>query len=171
MLDYVVQTNPCCERLVLEQIQKAGGEAFLPVVNYEGHIGRKTYQTIEPLFPSYLFVKLNLKRQAWQRILGLRGVKRLLGSPTPIKREVMQELMQRYQSGFIAPPLLALHTNEEIVSFTEGDSVIVVNKSSPFFNHQGVCHISRGERVSVLLNLFGGEVEGVFNRADLAASI
>lgn len=75
---YVVQTQPRKERLAEQNLQNQGFVTFCPNRGRHRKIGRRMVHVIEPFFPNYLFVALNLERQRWRSINGTIGVTRLV---------------------------------------------------------------------------------------------
>lgn len=154
--DYVVQTHPCHEALAHGNLLAAGFASYLPTVLYEGRTGRRReqrYTTMEPLFPGYLFVTFDLASPRWRTINGIRGVRRILSQdsehPTPLAVDTLNELGARYAAGEFV--------RNATYGISAGDAVIV--SSGAFQGHTGVCTVSRGDRIRVLLNLLWGALE------------
>lgn len=82
---YVVNTNPRCEELVSTLLKKEDIEVFLPRLN-------NNPQKSEPLFPGYLFIKLNSHHPDWSKINYLQGVRKLIsfgGRPVPVAKKIV----------------------------------------------------------------------------------
>jgi transcription antitermination factor NusG len=104
---------------------------------------------VEPLFPSYVFVRMSLDPDPWYAVKWTPGVKRIVGvgeTPTPVPSEAMQLLLDRCGGGDIIQWRLRLQ---------EGDPVRVI--CGPFAGLEGILDrpTSGGERVRVLLHLLG----------------
>lgn len=69
---FAINTNPRSEDMVSSLLSQAGFEVFLPKIKNS----RKN--KVDPLFPGYLFVRLNLQVQNWVRIKYLHGVRKIL---------------------------------------------------------------------------------------------
>lgn len=154
--DYVIQTQPCFEAIAKGNLEAKGFEVYLPTVIEEIRHGRgqmKRSSVMVPLFPGYVFVRMDLAESGWRRIASVRGVKRLLGRdsehPTALPENALHELRERFLAGEFVR-LVQVHT------INAGDSVNVIHGA--FEGHRGVCLMSRGERVRVLLDLLGGAV-------------
>lgn len=155
--DYVVQTLPCFEAVAKANLEARGFGVYLPTVIEEIRTGRmreKRATVMAPLFPRYLFVRLDLGDSAWRQIASVRGVQRILGNdperPSPMPDGALGELQARYAAGEFVK-------RERSFTVSAGD-VIMVNEGV-FQGHSGVCTASRGERVKVLLSLLSGAVE------------
>lgn len=70
---FAVRTQPRKERLALEHLARQNFEAFCPMWRGAHHKGRNLRQRLAPLFPSYVFVALDLERQRWRSINGTIG--------------------------------------------------------------------------------------------------
>jgi transcription elongation factor/antiterminator RfaH len=57
---YVVETKPRQESLVDRRFRQAGIEVFLPLLRVRRRIGTKRLWVREPLFPGYLFCRIDL---------------------------------------------------------------------------------------------------------------
>lgn len=155
--DYVVQTLPCSEVLARGNLEAKGFEVYLPTVVEEIRTGRmreKRSTIIQPLFPGYLFVRLDVALQRWREVASARGVKRVLGRdsehPTALRDGTLAELKARFEAGEFVRRVATYR-------ISAGDSVTV--SSGVFEGHTGVCTMSRGERIKVLLSLLSGAVE------------
>lgn len=84
---YVVHTQPRAEGQAVRHLEMQGYRVFCPRYRRTIRHARKTKSVFAPLFPSYLFVHLNILRDQWRSINGTRGVVHLLmqgGAPQPI---------------------------------------------------------------------------------------
>jgi transcriptional antiterminator RfaH len=104
---------------------------------------------VEPLFPSYLFVRMTLDPHPWYTVKWTPGVKRIVSTgevPTPVPVEVIGMLRERCGD----EGLMSWHP-----SMRPGAHVQVVY--GPFAGLQGILErpAGRGERVRVLLELMG----------------
>lgn len=155
--DYVVQTHPCAEVLAKANLEARGFEVYLPTVIEEIRTGRlreKRTTVMAPLFPRYLFVKLDLAIAAWRAIALVRGVQRVIGydaeHPTALPEGALAELRDRYAAGEFVRRVATY-------AVSAGDSVTVTE--GVLRGHSGVCTVSRGERVKVLFSRLSGAVE------------
>lgn len=149
---YVVQTKPCCEAMAHDSIQAMGFDAYLPTVRVEVRTRQKRFTVLEPLFPSYLFVSLDLGAEPWRKVASAKGVQRILGAdgehPTAVPDGALEQLKARFAAGEFIRGVQAPRVDVD-------DEVVI--ESGPFEGQIGKCIESRGERVKILLNLLGGE--------------
>ena len=85
---YVVSTKPNHEKQAEQNIGRSGVECFLPLLQEQKIIRRKARAVVSPLFPGYLFVRINLLQH--HRVVNYsRGVRKIVefGS-RPIEVEV-----------------------------------------------------------------------------------
>lgn len=76
---YLVHTRPQQERIALENIERQGYGAFLPLMSScKRRYGGRLVTAIEPMFPRYLFVRLNTTTDNWRPIHSTLGVSRLV---------------------------------------------------------------------------------------------
>jgi transcriptional antiterminator RfaH len=147
---YAVQTKPRSEERVIHRLRDQRGLAvFLPRLEIVRKRRSHRVTVVEPLFPSYLFVRMNLEPDPWYTVKWAPGVRRIVGTgetPTPVPPDAMQLLMARCGDGEV------IHWRS---GMQEGDRVRVVY--GPFAGLEGILErpTSRGERVRVLLRLLG----------------
>jgi transcription antitermination factor NusG len=115
---------------------------------------------IKPLFPNYLFAKLDLGRH-YYKVKWTRGVNRILGvgsEPIPVSEIVIQMLKDRMGDD---------DTVKLLEDFQEGDLIQIT--SGTFKDFVGVFQrrLSSGERVRILLNFIGVEVPVQISRWQL----
>ena len=120
--------------------------------------GRKSVRVVRPLFPRYLFVRLNLAAEGWRSIRSTIGVTDIVcfgDQPAPLPSGVIEALQsQEVVGGFIQ--------FADQNSFKPGDSVVVLK--GPFARQLGRCDgASDNERVAILLDLLGRKVRVVLD--------
>jgi len=148
---YVIQTKPTKEHRVDAHLSSQEITVFLPMLETFHYVKGKMIPRIKPLFPSYLFAKLDI-RAAYYRVRWTRGVHKILGigsEPTPISETVIQTLRQR--------------TGENNVVRLDDDlekGSLVQFTSGPFKDLMGIFDrkMSAGGRVRILLSLIGVDV-------------
>ena len=144
---YVVQAHPLKERFVRDRITDLGREAFLPLVSERRPGARKS--RLNPLFPGYLFARLDPGDGDLASVRWLVGVRRVLGDrdrPRPLDEGVVDALRQRTdRSGRV----------RFSTQLRKGDRVRILD--GPFAGFIGVlervAHDPQ-QRVCVLLDLF-----------------
>ncbi len=72
---FVVFTKPKQEKLAAEHLQRQGYYCFLPFAKNPNKIRvRRVITVIEPLFPRYLFIKVDVQRQSIAPVRSTQGV-------------------------------------------------------------------------------------------------
>jgi transcriptional antiterminator RfaH len=148
---FVIQTKPCNEYRVENNLIRQGIETFLPRLGVfqDGH--GKIVQKIKPLFPNYLFARFDI-RLHYYKVKWTRGVHRILGNgvePIPISEKVIHTVKARMGENNLVKLDDGLEEGN-IIQFTSG----------PFKDLMGVFDkgMSDGRRVRVLLSLIGVDV-------------
>jgi len=148
---YVIQTKPVGEHRVQIHLINQGIEVFLPFLKAYEYRSGKMVPRIKPLFPNYLFARLDLQYH-YYKVKWTRGVSKILGigdGPIPISEIVVQTIKNRMNKD----NLIALEGE-----WQEGDIVQIT--SGPFRELEGVFQkrMSDQSRVKILLSLIGRDV-------------
>ena len=157
---FVIHTKPRDEYRVKNHFEGMEIETLLPLCeNFQYSHGRMS-RVINPLFPNYLFARLDLDRH-YYKVKWTRGVNRILGAanePIPISEPVIQMLRDRMGDD---------DTVKLLENLQEGDLVQIT--SGPLKDLIGVFQrrSSSGERVKILLNLIGVDVPVQISRWQL----
>ena len=157
---YVIQTKPGNEDRVKGNLVNQEIEAFLPLMGTYQYRSGKMIQRIRPLFPSYLFARLDLGVH-FSRVKYTRGVSKVLGSkegPTPIADKVVETIKERIGEDHL------VKLDDEL---QDGDLVQVT--SGPLKDLTGVFQkkTSGKGRVKILLSLIGVDVPVQLSRWQL----
>ena len=157
---YVIQTKPGNEDRVKGNLLNQEIEAFLPLMGTYQYRGGKMIQRIRPLFPNYLFARLNLGVH-YSKVKYTRGVSKVLGSkkgPTSIAETVVETIKGRIGEDH----LVKLESELQ-----DGDLVQVT--SGPLKDLMGVFQkkMSGKGRVKILLSLIGVDVPVQISRWQL----
>jgi transcription elongation factor/antiterminator RfaH len=148
---YVVHTKPGNEDRVKTNLLNQEIESFLPLLKVQHYSGGKLVQRIGPLFPNYLFARLDLGTH-YYKVKWTRGVNKILGSktgPISISERVVETIKERAGED----NLIELEDD-----LKDGDSIQVT--SGPLKDLMGIFKrdMSSKGRVKVLLSLIGVEV-------------
>jgi len=148
---YVIQTRPGNEHRVEMNLLNQEIEVFLPLVESYQYLFNQRARRIKPLFPNYLFARLDLHLH-YCKVKYTRGVSKILGSgvePMPISEEVIQMIKNRMGRDNL------VRLEDE---WKEGDLVRI--NSGPFKDLRGIFQkkMSDSGRVRILLNLIGVDV-------------
>jgi len=150
---YVVQAQPQREQLAVKELRQQGFRTFLPVLRHPEKVrhGKILAPRLEPLFPKYLFVQLDLSTERWRSINGTRGVTRVMcmdeHRPSPVPREAMLRLLA---AGEMIDVMAAG------LPFNPGDTVEF--EAGSFKGKQALVTLCAADRVTLLLDLLGGRV-------------
>jgi transcriptional antiterminator RfaH len=149
---FAVQTQPRKERLALHHLGNQQFETFCPLRRASRRIGASRVTALEPFFPSYAFVRLDLARDRWRSINGTIGVARLVCfGAEPIA--LPQGLIERFRGLCGKDGELAF--DEELQS---GDRVRIIG--GPL---DALCGLlidaEPGKRVTVLLELLSSATQ------------
>lgn len=147
---YVVQTRFRGEGLAKANLQRQGFEAYLPQYLKRRRHARRTNWVPAPLFPGYMFVRLDPETMRWRSIRSTIGVRSLIcrgDMPIPLPSGVIEDIMAREDEG----GMVALNGG---LSFAKGDKVQIM--SGAFCDRIGLFDCSTDdERVVILLDLLG----------------
>jgi transcriptional antiterminator RfaH len=156
---YVLYTKPHKETLVNQQLEERELATFFPYVQYDRGYGRGV--RLEPLFPSYLFVRVDLTSSAASGLTWLVGVRHLVSfedRPARVPDAVVEALEAR-----LAPFTKKVLAETEVL-FSPGETVRIL--SGPLAGLEGIFQrgVSGSQRVQILLNMLGQ-----WSRVDLDA--
>jgi transcriptional antiterminator RfaH len=113
----VVGCHPNKESLALENLRRQAFEGYCPMLRRQVRHARRTYDTLRPLFPSYVFVALESARGSWRRLLSTRGVRSVIGcggSPSTLKNEFIESLRAREVDGAISRPVVPYRVGQRV---------------------------------------------------------
>jgi len=142
---YAVQTKPRCESQAVAWLRRRTRvPIYLPKLEATRRRGGRKVRVVEPLFPSYLFVRMPLLPEHWYGVKWTPGVKDFVtcgGVPVPVPDEAIALLQARDRHGVIT--LEPAWPTGTVVRITAG----------PFMGLVGVLErpTTRAERVRVLL--------------------
>lgn len=163
---YVMYTKPRQEAVALENLQRQNYTVFYPQARVQKRKpGKGTVQVVEPLFPRYMFVSLEMGVSDFSKLRSTKGCVDLVkfgGKASTVPLELI-ELIQG-QAGEDAVLDFSAFNSLEV-----GGAVRVAE--GPFEGLLGTIASQKSEqRVIVLLNVLGGErsVELKRNQLDKA---
>jgi transcription elongation factor/antiterminator RfaH len=146
---HVIQSKPQqADRVAVQLEELLALEVYNPKIEVRVVRGTRKSTQIKPLFPNYLFARLDLPAE-WKTITFTRGVARLLGGwedPRPVDEAVIATIraQERRKDRLIA-----------YYRFKPRERVVV--RSGPFKDIHGIFerYVDEGERVRILLSLIG----------------
>ena len=148
---YVVQTKPGNEDRVKGNLLNQEIEPLLPLLGTYQYSNGKVIDRIKPLFPNYLFARLDIGLH-YYKVKYTRGVSKILGNgegPIPISENVIMTIRERMGEDNL------VKLEDEL---KDGDVVEVT--SGPFKDLRGIFQkqMSGKGRVKILLSLIGVDV-------------
>jgi transcription antitermination factor NusG len=158
---YCVQTVRGRESEVRDRLEAQGFGTFLPLVQ----VARDGKAVMEVAFPSYAFVRFDVAAQQWRCIHSTRGVRRLFSTaperPTPMRDAAFARLLAEG----IAKPL-----TDDLPAklYQAGVMLRVADGASPWCDKQGMCLWSDGERVTLMMQLFGRDTPLTLHRRQVS---
>ena len=154
---YVIHTKPGDEDRVRINLDNQEIETFSPLLETYQYCNGRMIPKIKPLFPNYLFARLDLEHH-YYKVKWTRGVNRILGSgyePIPISEKVIRTIKKRSGKGNL------VKLEDEL---RDGDMVQI--NSGPLKSLRGVLQkmMSSKGRVRILLSLIGVDVSVQISR-------
>jgi transcription antitermination factor NusG len=162
---YAVQAQPRRERVALRHLGNQGFATFCPMGWRTKRVGRHSVSSLDPFFPGYVFVSMNLDRQPWRSINGTIGVARIvcLGHARP--QPLPEGLVERFEA-LSDPENGQLKFRENL---SQGDAVRVMG--GPFDQLCGTLETAGNlERVTILLEVLSKETRVQLGRNLLVAA-
>src|SRR6202790_120359 len=161
---YVVQTQVNAEAKAARNLVHQGFEIYLPRYLKRRSHARKIEKIAAPLFPRYLFVRIDMATQRWRSIQSTFGVSRLVTNgdyPTIVPEGVVHALKAREDDkGFVRL--------DSKPAFAPGDKVRVL--AGAFMDNAGLFNgLADHDRVSILLDMLGRKVRVLLD-ADMVAA-
>ncbi len=152
---YVLYTKPNAEYMAARALMQQGFETFLPVVKTPQP--RRGYETV-PLFPSYVFIYVDLNRALIRRIHespGVRTIVKFDNKPAQVPEAIIAYIRQRVEE-INGRGGLPNH------NFQPGDRVYI--RSGPLAGLEAIFTgpLGPAERVQVLIYILGA-----LNRAEV----
>jgi len=146
---YLVYSKPHKELLARDNLLQQGYEVYLPMARIRRRRMGKGETRIEPLFPRYLFIRLNTHTDNWSPIRSTPGVSNLVKFgmyPSTVPDALIELLAERCDEEGIQDVTSAEFRNGEAVRVMEG----------PMTGLEGVFLAkTSSDRVLVLLDIVG----------------
>lgn len=139
---YLVHTKPRQEDIALTNLERQGYECYLPQIRIERIRRRKVGVATEPMFPRYLFIRLDSSDQgkSWSPIRSTLGVSQLVhfGARAARVDDTLVDLLRQRER---ALPTEAM--------FHSGDSVVIAD--GPFAGIEAIYQTADAERRAFIL--------------------
>jgi transcription elongation factor/antiterminator RfaH len=151
---YVVHTQTRAESRAIFHLERQGYRVFCPRYRKVVRHARTRTNTLAPLFPNHLFLKLDVSRDHWRAVNGTRGVVRLITqdeTPQPDPRGIVEALQVQMRAD---------DAMNWTPTFKIGQAVRIAD--GPFADFVGTLErLDAAGRVRVLLDLLGRSVSVV----------
>ena len=160
---FLAQFKPNSHHIARRNLLRQGFRVFLPMQEETRRSRSKFVTRMQPLFPGYLFVALDLKKGGWRAVNSTYGITRLVSlgkEPTPVPADLVNQLMTRCNhDGKLLP------TGQ----FKPGDLVTLTK--GPFTDFVArVEGIAPDRRVHVLMELMGAQTRMALSAGHLRAT-
>lgn len=151
---FVVNAHAQNEEKALFHLRRQGFHAYLPRYLKQRRHARKVDWVKAPMFPRYLFVRLDPESDQWRAIHSTVGVSRLVcygDKPAPVPEGVVEDIQSREgEDGLVSIGL----QNE----LKPGEKIRILH--GPMADREGVFDcLDDQRRVFVLLDLLGRQVK------------
>lgn len=121
---FVAQTHARAEGTARWHLERQGFATYLPRYLKRRRHARKTDWVESPLFPSYMFINLDLARARWRAICSTVGVKRLIcagDEPLAVPQQIIDDIRAREDdAGLVAVAPEPLYRAGQPVRVTAG---------------------------------------------------
>lgn len=113
----VANTHVNQEHIALEQLARQNYHAYCPIIVRQRRHARRVETVRRPLFPGYLFIRLDLGRDRWRPILSTVGVRTLVhfGEQLGLLDDAfIQNLRKREWDGVIVQPASPYRPGQQV---------------------------------------------------------
>ena len=145
---YLVYCKAKAEYIARDNLVRQGYQVYLPLMSRYKQRARKLFQTVEPLFSRYLFVRLDTEADNWSPIrstLGVANIVRFGQTPAPTPSDLITELKSREKNQ-------DAHRFVDLANLKKGDEVRINAGAMAGYAGQFLQRNSQ-DRVIVLLNI------------------
>lgn len=162
------------------QIRLGGFEVFAPTLWKPPVVARRMPNgsmrpardaVIKPLFPRYLFAKFNVAEPDWRAIRGMPGVDEILSAhpeaPLPVPESALEAVRSLCApNDCVYPPGWSWSHQAPVQTPLQAGCRLRV-LYGPLADHIGICQISDGKRVQLLLEILSRAVTVKVAQADV----
>jgi transcriptional antiterminator RfaH len=155
---YLIYTKPRKEQVALQHLIAQGYEARLPMIKLQKIIRHKKAIVEEPLFPRYLFIRLDEQAsQDWSPIRSTIGVSQMVRFGN-LLAQLPDEVVEM---------IFNLQSQPVMQTISLGDAVII--NDGPFKGIEALfSHFDGDQRAVLLLNLLEKTVKGKFDLTEFS---
>jgi transcriptional antiterminator RfaH len=148
---YVIHSHPHAEQRAAQHLRNQGFTVYLPCYRKRRRHARRTELMRAPLFPRYLFVRMDVEECQWRSISGTIGVHYLLRDgdfPLSVPDAVIDSIHKRENGDGLVVV--------EPQNIRIGQSLRIIE--GPFADHSGLFETMIDNRVALLLSLLGRQI-------------
>jgi transcriptional antiterminator RfaH len=161
---YLVHSKPQREEVAITHLERQGFEVFLPRMRVQARRRGRFVERVEPMFPRYLFTRLDVETQDWSPIRSTVGVSTLVRfglQPAVVPEGFVEGLRSRTDEYGVVTELAPPELEDGCpVRVTEG----------LLEGYQGIVQAGSGkERVEVLLDLVGKRASATLSPSQVTA--
>jgi transcription antitermination factor NusG len=163
---FVARVLPHQENRAQFNLDQLGFRSFVPRLRRTIRHARRLRDTLQPLFPGYIFIVIDLSKHRWRSVNGTFGVASLImgtEQPLPVPRGVVEALIASIESC----GAVRFDDSLEIGQKVRIQKVRIL--SGPFA--ETLCRLARLDdrgRVRVLIEIMGTEVAAQLDRSAIA---
>ena len=102
-----VSTHCHKEVVAISNLKRQGYDAYCPMIRRRIRHARRLQEVLRPLFPGYVFIRLDPERDQWRTVLSTIGVKALIrfgGRLGIVPRGFVEMLKDHEEDGAVLPP-------------------------------------------------------------------
>jgi len=113
----VVNTQPHKERIALDNLQRQEFRPYCPLIRRLRGRGRRGSEVLRPLFPGYIFVRIDPDAERWRPMLSTYGVRTLVrcGDRLSLMDDAfIQSLRAREVDGVISRPTCPYQVGQQV---------------------------------------------------------
>jgi transcriptional antiterminator NusG len=115
---YAIWTHSHFEQVARDQLSAKGFQSFLPIVQTWSRRAGLQRRIRRPMFPGYLFIRLNMDKSRYIEVLKTKGVVRILGGRwdqlTPVADEEIEALERVIASNLMVLPHAYLREGQRV---------------------------------------------------------
>ncbi|AGH97788.1 transcription termination/antitermination protein NusG [Micavibrio aeruginosavorus] len=158
---FVIQTQPNQEFRAETHLRRQGYDVWLPCIKKIRRHARRVENVQRPLFPGYMFVRMDINEQPWRAINGTFGVRNILcqnNKPQTIAPGFIEALRNRAVDDGRTIPVDDGMREGNVVRIAQG----------PFEDYIGtILKIADRDRIMLMLQILGREVRAIVSRHEV----
>lgn len=113
----VATTHPHSEAIAVENLIRQGFAPYCPMIRKRRSHARKVDTVLRPLFPGYVFIRLEAGGMRWRPILSTTGVRTLVrfgDEPATLDARFILGLKAREEDGAVVRPAVPYQVGQDV---------------------------------------------------------